>query len=114
MDLAERIYRVSAAFPRHEMFGLVSQLRRAVVSIPSNIAEGSARKSTKEFIHFLHITRGSLAELETQLQLAQRIGYLAVVELDEAPRSIEEVGRMLNAVVAGLNRRLGQPPPTNP
>jgi four helix bundle protein len=114
MDLAERIYRVSAAFPKHEMFGLVAQLRRAGVSIPSNIAEGSARKSTKEFIHFLHITRGSLAELETQLQLAQRIGYLAAVEVDETQRSIDEVGRMLNAVVAGLNRRLSQPPATNP
>ena len=107
MDLAERIYRVSATFPKHEMFGLVAQLRRAGVSIPSNIAEGSARKSTKEFIHFLHVARGSLAELETQLHLARRIGYLAVVELDATQRSIDEVGRILNAVVAGLNRRLG-------
>lgn len=80
--------------------------------MPSNIAEGSARNSTKEFIHFLHVARGSLAELETQLQLAQRIGYVVACEADDVQRSIDEVGRILNAVLAGLNRRLGQALPT--
>jgi four helix bundle protein len=107
MDLAVRIYRVSAALPKHEMFGLASQLRRAGVSVPSNVAEGSARKSTREFIHFLHVARGSMAELETQLQLAQRIGYLAASDVDDVQSAIDEVGRILNAVLAGLKRRLG-------
>jgi four helix bundle protein len=89
------------------MFGLASQLRRAGVSVPSNVAEGSARKSTREFIHFLHVARGSMAELETQLQLAQRIGYLAASEVDDVQSAIDEVGRILNAVLAGLKRRLG-------
>jgi four helix bundle protein len=114
MDLAVLVYRTSAALPKQEMFGLVSQLRRAATSIPSNIAEGSARKSTREFIQFLHIARGSMAELETQLQLAQRIGYLSAIEADGAQRSIDEVGRILSAVITGLNRKLGQGPPTNP
>lgn len=93
------------------MFGLAAQIRRASVSIPSNVAEGSARKSTREFIHFLHIARGSMAELETQLQLAQRIGYLTSSEVDDVQRVIDEVGRILNAVLAGLNRRLAQGAP---
>lgn len=75
IDLAEMIYRLTANFPSEEKYGLVSQLRRAAVSFPSNIAEGSARNSNKEFIQFLHISLGSLAELETQLIIAQRIGY---------------------------------------
>ena len=112
MDLAVRVHRASAFIPRSEMFGLVSQLRRAGASIPSNIAEGSARKSTKEFIYFLRVSRGSMAELETQLLLAQRIGYLPASEVAEMQLLIDEVGRILNTVVAGLHRRLGVP--TNP
>jgi four helix bundle protein len=76
MDLAVAIHRVSRSLPRAEMFGLVAQLNRAAVSVPSNIAEGSARRTTKEFVAFLHVARGSLAEVETQLMLARRVGYL--------------------------------------
>jgi four helix bundle protein len=107
MDLSVRVYQLSSNLPRHENFGLVSQLRRAGTSIPSNIAEGSARRSTKEFIHFLHVARGSMAELETQMCLAQRIGYLTEGEVAELQVHITEVGRILNSVVAGLLRRLG-------
>lgn len=73
MDLVTEIYRVTRAFPRDEMYGLTSQLRRAAVSVPSNIAEGQARFSRKEFHHFLSQSRGSLAEVETQLAIAQNL-----------------------------------------
>lgn len=73
MDLVEGVYRVTKAFPKDEVYGLTSQIRRAVVSIPSNIAEGQSRMTSGEFIHFLGIARGSLAELETQIILAQRL-----------------------------------------
>jgi four helix bundle protein len=76
MVLVEAVYRDTAGFPTEETFGLKSQLRRAAVSVPSNIAEGAARNSTRELVQFLGITCGSLAELETQLELAIRLGYL--------------------------------------
>jgi len=75
MDLAEAIYTITKAFPKEEVYGFTSQIRRAAVSIPSNIAEGAARKSNKEFQQFLSISLGSLAEVETQYQLAVRLGF---------------------------------------
>ncbi|MGA1847606.1 four helix bundle protein [Deferribacter abyssi] len=76
MDLATEIYKITKSFPKEEMYGLTSQIRRAVVSISANIAEGAARNSKKEFIQFLYISLGSLAELETELLIAKNIGYL--------------------------------------
>ena len=99
LNLAVRVYDLSHSLPRNETFGLVSQIRRAGSSIPSNIAEGSARKSTREFAHFLHIARGSMAELETHLMLAQRIGYLTTDEVTETQTAMDEVGRILNSVL---------------
>jgi four helix bundle protein len=87
------------------MFGLTSQLRRAAVSIPSNVAEGAARRTTRDFIAFLHIARGSFAELETQLHLARDIGYLDDAALVPVLGRLDEVGRLLNAVIVGLRRR---------
>jgi four helix bundle protein len=106
MDLAVAIHRVSRSLPGAEMFGLVAQLNRAAVSVPSNIAEGSARRTTKEFVAFLHVARGSLAEVETQLMLVRRVGYLEAKMILESEELINEVGRLLNAVLAGLRRRL--------
>ena len=76
MDLVETIYKLTQAFPDSEKFGLTSQMRRAAVSIPSNIAEGAARKGDKELIHFLHIALGSLSELETQYLIAIRLAFI--------------------------------------
>jgi four helix bundle protein len=106
MDLAVAVHRLGSELPRTEKFGLVTQLHRSAVSVPSNVAEGSARRTTREFIAFLHIARGSLAELETQLLLARRVGYLGVEAAPEIDALIVEVGRLLNAVIAGLRRRL--------
>ena len=75
IDLVEDIYRFTKTFPPEEMYGLTSQMRRSAVSIPSNIAEGAARQSNKEFLQFLYIALGSLSEIETQLFIAQRLGY---------------------------------------
>jgi len=87
------------------MFGMAAQLRRAAVSVPSNIAEGSGRRTTRESIAFLHIARGSLSELKTQLLLAQRAGYLVGADVTTAESLSDEVGRLLNAVIRGLRRR---------
>ena len=107
LDFAVAVHAASATFPKAEIFGLVSQIRRAAVSIPSNVAEGSARRSTREFIAFLHIARGSMAEVETQLLLAQRVGYLDDIRLAALQLKLDEVGRIMNAVITGLRRRLG-------
>jgi four helix bundle protein len=80
LDLVEHIYQLTASFPSSENFGLTSQLRRASVSLPSNIAEGSSRGSTKDFIRFLNMASGSLAEIETQLIIAERIEYITFAE----------------------------------
>ena len=95
MELAEDVYKLCAEFPRQEVYGLTSQLQRAAVSIPSNIAEGQARNSSKEFNHFLGIARGSLAELETQIMLAQHLGYLTEEEINPALQHADEIGKML-------------------
>ena len=76
MSLVEIVYRATASFPRTEFFGLVNQIRRCAISIPSNIAEGAARNSTREWVQFLGVSCGSLSELETQLLIAQNLGYL--------------------------------------
>jgi four helix bundle protein len=79
MALVETVYRLSRSFPDAERFGLTSQVRRCAVSVPSNIAEGAARRSTAEYLRFLSIARGSLSELDTQMQIATRLGYLEPV-----------------------------------
>src|SRR3972149_4141114 len=84
MLLAKEVYRLNARFPKHEIYGLASQLQRSAVSLPSNIAEGHGRNSSKEFNHFLGIALGSLAELETQFILAQHLDYLPEEEISHA------------------------------
>jgi len=99
MSLAKGIYKLTADFPKEETYGLVSQIRRAAVSIPSNIAEGAARNSNKEFIQFLYVSLGSLAELETQLLLSKELGFLKTEEMNG---SIERIRRMLLGLIKHL------------
>jgi len=98
MELSGSIYRLTAALPDGERFGLVSQMRRAAVSIPSNLAEGSARSSKHEFRNFISISRGSLSELDTQLDLAQQIGFITAPSRAEVDRLLLRVDTMLYAL----------------
>lgn len=106
MDLAEQVYKLTQCFPRQETYGLSSQLQRAAISIPSNVAEGSARDSTKEFLHFLSVALGSLFELETQLLLAIRLGYLGEEDLKFVLTKIEEISRMIRGLQRSLRAKL--------
>jgi four helix bundle protein len=102
MDQAEEVHRLSRSFPKEEIYGLTSQIRRAAVSVPSNIAEGQARQSTAEFRNFLSIAHGSLAEVETQLLLAIRFEYLSKPQATEALSLREEVSKMLSSLRSEL------------
>jgi four helix bundle protein len=103
MKLVKEVYLLVKKLPKEELFSLSDQMRRAVVSIPSNIAEGQARESTKEFIHFLAIARGSKAEIQTQLLICIEIGYLSATDITEAMSLSEEVGKMLTALIRRLS-----------
>ncbi|QNP41635.1 four helix bundle protein [Lysobacter solisilvae (ex Woo and Kim 2020)] len=111
IDLVGSIYALSSRFPSDERFGLTAQLRRAAVSVPSNIAEGHARSSTRDFLRFLSISLGSLAELETQLVIAHRLGFADDHEFDRILFDANRVGRMMRGLTKSLNTRL-QPVPS--
>jgi four helix bundle protein len=102
MALAESCYRLTAQFPRDELFGLTSQIRRASASISANIAEGHGRESTGSFIQSLRISQGSLKELETHLILAERVGILAKPELETVLNRCESLGKMVRALIRSL------------
>lgn len=95
MDLCEEIYKLTEAFPRKEQFGITAQMRRASISIPSNIAEGFVRKHPKEFKHFLSISISSLAELDTQIALCHRFGYLETSKLPSLIERTDRLGRKM-------------------
>ena len=109
MRLAEEIYRVTADFPRDEIYGLVAQLRRAAVSIPSNIAEGYGRGG-RDYARFVSMGYGSLLELETQLELARRLRFLSDDDAQQLRECMSELGRMLNGLRNGLKRRRSDDP----
>jgi four helix bundle protein len=100
--LAELVYRLTGSFPTEERFGLTTQMRRAAVSVSSNIAEGAARATSKEFANYLSIARASLAELDTQAILAQRFGFLP--KADQLITQIRRTGQLLNALYAAIRR----------
>lgn len=103
--LVKRIYQITQSFPAEEKFGLVSQMRRAAVSIPSNIAEGQARHTTGEFIQFISHAEGSVAELETQLIIAVELCYCNRADIDDTLHLISELRRMLNSLRRKLERK---------
>lgn len=102
MNLVKMIYEISTAFPAEEIYGLKSQIRRAAVSIPSNIAEGAARTGTKEFLQFLSISRGSLSEIETQLLIAKNLGYLK--NPDHVLEQIDKVFGLLGGLINSIRK----------
>jgi four helix bundle protein len=105
MALAKGIYELTRDFPKEETYGLVSQIRRAAVSIPSNLAEGAARNSNKEFIQYLYVSLGSLAELETQLLLSRDLGY---AQSEEINGRVERVRRLLLGLIRHLKSKEGR------
>lgn len=105
MDLVERVYLETKSFPNEESYGLTSQLRRCVVSVPSNIAEGFGRGQTGDYIRFLKIARGSLHELETQLLISERQGYVKQRALKDSESLINEIERMLNSLITKLETK---------
>ena len=111
MALVTHVYRASQSFPSSEMYGLTSQMRRAAVSIPSNIAEGKGRDSTKEYFQFLCRARGSLLELETQIEIARNLDYLSEQAYRELTEHSSEVGRVLNGLTSAIQKksRLSRP-----
>jgi four helix bundle protein len=106
MDLVALVYKLTASLPREEKYGLISQLQRAAVSIPSNIAEGHARESTKEFLRYLLLSRGSMAELETQLLLCQKLELLSAKDVEGALVASNEIGRMIRGLQVSLSKKL--------
>ncbi len=108
MQLAERCYRATEGFPKREMFGLTSQIRRAAASVPANVAEGQGREHTKEFLRHVSIARGSVMEIETHLILANRVGLLPSQELEDLLTLTDRISRMLTGLKKALYRRLNQ------
>jgi four helix bundle protein len=106
MALAKQIYAMTRAFPAHERFGLTAQMRRAVVSVPSNIAEGQARHGRREFVQFLSHAEGSLAELDTQLTLAVELGYCCPADADGSVATVAELQKMMASLRGKLAARL--------
>lgn len=103
MDLTTMLYQIVRKLPKEETYALSDQMRRAAISIPSNIAEGFGRNSTKEYTHFLYITKGSVCELETQLMLCVRIEYLTEIEIQPIMILLEEIGKMITTITKNLN-----------
>ena len=104
MDLVETVYKASKCFPREELYALTSQVRRAAISIPSNIAEGQGRRTTSDFLRHLSIAYGSLREVETQLLIAGRLNYLTASQVETVMNRAGEVGRLLNGLMNSLSR----------
>jgi four helix bundle protein len=116
VDLALEVYRLTEGFPRSELYGLTTQIRRSAVSVPSNIAEGKGRFSDREFALFLRHARGSLLELETQLFIAGKLGYLSIKVAESLARDTEQLAKALNALLnvvrgnPGKNRKSSEQP----
>ncbi|NIM99339.1 MAG: four helix bundle protein [candidate division Zixibacteria bacterium] len=106
--LCIEIYRITKDFPKEEKFGLTSQIRRAAVSVPSNIAEGYGRKTSREYIHALYVAYGSNCELKTQVLLSRDLGYITAEDMKRLQEGIGEVERMLKALIKSLEKKLSK------
>lgn len=105
VDFVIEVYKMTDQFPKEEKFGLTSQIRRTAVSIPANIAEVAARKSDKEFLQFLSIAQGSASEVETEILIAHRLGYLNKQDFEHSETCLDDVGRMLTGLSNHLKRK---------
>jgi four helix bundle protein len=106
IDLVEEIYKITKAFPDDEKYSLTSQMRRASISIPSNIAEGNRRNSQREYIRFLRISFASGAELETQMIISERLGYIQDKDIQAVNDRLEEIMKMLNGLIGSIERNI--------
>ena len=106
IEMVTSIYMMTQSFPKEETFGLVSQLRRASVSVPSNIAEGYARGTDKEKLHFLRISSGSMSEVETQLMLSLNLGYIDQEKYNKLSETVTSVWKQLNSLISSIKKRL--------
>jgi four helix bundle protein len=114
VQLSVLIYRLSKQFPREETYGLSNQMRRAAVSIPSNIAEGAGRLNTREYKQYLGVARGSSFELQTQLTIARELGFGDIEQLREAESICDEIGRMLFGVIQAIGAQHEEPTAASP
>ena len=105
MELVIDVYRETDKFPERERYGLIDQIRRAAISIPSNIAEGAARHTTKEFINYLHIAQASLSELDTQLDLAGRLGYIDATSREMIDARMERIDKTITGLIRHLSKK---------
>ena len=112
--LVTEVYRVTEKYPPKEIFGLTSQMRRAAYSIPMNIAEGSARSTLKEYIHFLHIALGSIAELDTQLIISKNLNFIDDEAMLNLSKELTELSKMTSSLIRNLETRLPNSKPMNP
>ncbi len=108
MDLVETIYQTTRGFPREEIYGLTSQIRRAAVSIPSNIAEGNGRNTTRDYVHFLGMVYGSVKEVETQVLIAERLQYINSDDSNRLVHMTTEIARLISGLAASLKRKIPQ------
>jgi four helix bundle protein len=105
MVIAERVYRLTTRFPKDEVYGMTSQIRRAAVSVAANIAEGHGRENSGSFVQFLRMAQGSLKELETHLLLALRVELASTKEVEPILRQCDELGRMLRSLIRSIQRK---------
>jgi four helix bundle protein len=108
IELVTEIYQATSQFPKEEVFGLTNQMRRAAISVPSNISEGAARKSSKEFIQFLYVALGSQQELDTQLLIAKNLEFLSVERHKQLTEKIDTIGKLLNGLIKYLKSNVRQ------
>jgi four helix bundle protein len=106
MEMVTEVYKLTDNFPQREVYSLTNQIRRAAVSVPSNIAEGQAHHNNREFVHFLRHSSGSLAELETQLHIAENLGYTDATSTAKILLRVHEVGRILNGLIGSIREQI--------